>query len=205
MKKEGIIILVGLALFVGSCQKKQESLPYFGEEAIMLSETGGEEVVYTQIPSFKLINQYGDTITERDFDKHVYVADFFFTSCPTICPKMSSNMEKVQEVFIDQDVLFISHSIDPQDSVEVLHQYAEMHGAIEDKWHLVTGDVDEIYELAREYYVMATQDRTGSGAFIHDGSFLLIDQDKHIRGIYDGTSEDGTKLLIAGINQLLKE
>ena len=206
MEKKGAILLLGMVLIVGSCQKKQEYLPYFGEEEITLLESGEEEIQYAKIPSFEFINQYSDTITEEHFNGKVYIADFFFTSCPTICPRMSVNMEKVQNAFVDHsDVLLISHSIDPRDSVEVLYEYAELHGAIENKWHLVTGNTDEIYDLAREYYVMAAKDETGSGAYIHDGSFLLIDQEKHIRGIYDGTSDAGTKLLIKDIQKLLKE
>ena len=154
-----------------------------------------------KIPDFAFVNQYGQSVTQDTFEDKLYVADFFFTSCPTICPVMAGNKYKIQEAFKNrEDVLLLSHSIDPAgDSVPVLRAYAERTGARPGKWHLVTGNRDAIYRIAREYYVTAQPD---DDSFVHDGSFILVGKDRKIKGIYDGTDATSTQRLISHIKQL---
>mgnify|MGYP001795237683 CR=1 FL=1 len=134
-----------------------EHLPYFGDESFTpnwITPGSNEEKGFHKIPNFQLTNQLGDTITQETFDDKIYVVDFFFTSCPGICLKMTNNMTKIQEVFKDDsEVLILSHSVTPSiDSVSVLKAYANKYGVLDTKWHLVTGEKTEIYELGRNHY-----------------------------------------------------
>jgi protein SCO1 len=136
------------------------------------------------------------------------VADFFFTTCPTICPIMKTQMLRVYEKYADNpDVLILSHSIDPEhDTVAVLHEFADRLGVSADTWHFVTGDKDEIYDIGQNsYMVTAREDPNEPGGIIHSGAFLLIDKDRRVRGIYDGTKEDKVSLLMEDMDKLLRE
>ena len=149
-----------------------------------------------KIADFSLINQNGDTITQHDYDNKIYVADFFFTRCQTICPIMSTNMADLQTFFNnDTTVLFLSHSVTPViDSVSVLRAYADKKGAIDMKWNLVTGNKKHIYELARKsYFAVLDEGDGGEQDFIHTEQFILIDKKRQIRGFYDGT--DSSEIL----------
>jgi protein SCO1/2 len=143
-----------------------------------------------KIADFSLINQNGDTITQRDYNNKIYVVDFFFTRCQTICPIMSTNMADLQTFFNnDTTVLFLSHSVTPViDSVSILRAYADKKGAIDMKWNLVTGNKKHIYELARKsYFAVLDEGDGGEQDFIHTEQFILIDKKRQIRGFYDGT------------------
>ena len=164
---------------------------------------------YHKISDFELINQNGDTITQADYNGKIYVADFFFTTCQTICPIMTDHMVKIQEETInDQDILLLSHSVTPEiDSVEKLNKYAKTKGVNASKWNLLTGDKKQIYDLARKSY-LAVKDNENSDPYdmIHTENFMLIDHKKQIRGFYDGTDPeaiedllDDIKLLKAGL------
>lgn len=161
-----------------------------------------------KIADFKLINQYGDTITQDTFKNKIYVANFFFTRCKGICPVMATNMESVQEAFKnDPDVLFLSMSVTPvKDSVSVLNAYAKEKGAIKGKWHFTTGNKKDIYNLARKSY-MAVLDEGDGGEqdFIHTEQFMLIDKKRQIRGFYDGTKPKDIELLKKDIRTLEEE
>lgn len=161
-----------------------------------------------KIADFKLINQYGDTITQDTFKNKIYVANFFFTRCKGICPVMATNMESVQEAFKnDPDVLFLSMSVTPvKDSVSVLNAYAKEKGAIKGKWHFTTGNKKDIYNLARKSY-MAVLDEGDGGEqdFIHTEQFMLIDKKRQIRGFYDGTKPKDIELLKKDIHTLEEE
>ena len=154
---------------------------------------------YHTISDFELINQNGDTITQRDYDQKIYIADFFFTTCPTICPIMTKNMADIQRRIKDQgDVMLLSHSVTPQiDSVAQLKKYALEKGVDDSKWNLVTGDKKQIYELARKSYLAVKTDGDGGPYdMIHTENFILVDKEKRIRGFYDGTkSEDVDELM----------
>jgi len=160
---------------------------------------------YHTIADFSLTNQNGHTVTQDTYDNKIYVADFFFTTCPSICPIMTRNMAILQqELLNDPDVLLLSHSVTPDiDSVPQLKKYAEEKGVIDSKWNLVTGDKKHIYELARKSYLAAKSDGDG-GPFdmIHTENFILVDKEKRIRGTYDGTNEEAMYELLEDIRIL---
>lgn len=152
-----------------------------------------------KIASFSLIDQNGEQITQDTFNDKIYVADFFFTRCGTICPIMTTNMAVVQKEFLnDPDVLLLSHSVTPvMDSVSVLKSYALSRGVVDTKWFLVTGEKKEIYNLARKsYFAVLDEGDGGAQDFIHTEQFILVDKKKQIRGYYDGTDlEDISRLI----------
>ncbi|MFT6839046.1 MAG: protein SCO1/2 [Sediminicola sp.] len=154
---------------------------------------------YHTIANFSLTNQNGKTITQENYKDKIYIADFFFTTCPTICPIMTKNMVEIQERVMDEpDVLLLSHSVTPTiDSVPQLKKYALEKGVRDIKWNLVTGDKKEIYDLARKSYLAVKTDGDGGPYdMIHTENFILVDKERRIRGFYDGTKrEDIEKLL----------
>ena len=160
---------------------------------------------YHQIADFSLTNQNGEIITQDHYKGKIYVADFFFTTCQTICPIMTKNMHEVQKKFIaDNEVMMLSHTVTPDiDTVAQLKRYANEKGVDARKWNLVTGDKKQIYNLARKSY-MAVKDDGDGGAFdmIHTENFMLIDKKRQIRGYYDGTNLEEIDRLIADIKSL---
>ena len=161
-----------------------------------------------KIADFVLLNQNGDTITQENFKDKIYVADFFFTRCQTICPVMAINMAELQNYFInDPEVKFLSHSVTPiMDSVPMLKDYANKKGAIDGKWDLTTGDKKHIYNLARKsYFAVLDEGDGGDQDFIHTEQFILIDKKKQIRGFYDGTDKNEMQRIIKDIEILKKE
>ena len=150
------------------------------------------------IADFELTNQNGQKITNKNYKDKIYVADFFFTRCQTICINMAYNMGELQDFYKkDADILFLSHSVTPViDSVPVLKEYADRKGVIDGKWNITTGAKKHIYELARKSYFAVLDEGTGDeNDFIHTEQFVLVDKEKRIRGYYDGTEkEDMTKL-----------
>ncbi|WP_196895639.1 SCO family protein [Aureivirga marina] len=161
-----------------------------------------------KISDFQLINQNGETITQKDYDGKIYVADFFFTRCQTICPIMTTHMAEVQEAFKnDNDIMFLSHSVTPiMDSVPVLKEYAKKKGVIDGKWNITTGDKKHIYELARKsYFAVLEEGDGGEQDFIHTENFVLVDKKKQIRNYYDGTNAEDIQRLIEDIKILKKE
>ena len=201
-----------LALFFGqnACQQS-DKLPILGERDVVTKQVDGKTVtdsVYHTIPDFKFVSQYGDTITQATLKGKVYVADFFFTSCPTICPKMKMQLKRVYERFSkNPNVVLLSHTIDPaHDSVPVLREFANQLGVTSKNWLFVTGDRDKIYEIGQNSYMVTAQaDSTAPGGVVHSGAFILVDKDKHIRGIYDGTTETGVDKLMTDLDKLLAE
>jgi protein SCO1 len=163
---------------------------------------------YHKIADFSLINQNGKTITQDDYKNKIYVADFFFTTCQTICPIMTNHMAEIQKELInDNEVMLLSHSVTPEiDSVAQLKKYALEKGVNDAKWNLVTGDKKQIYELARKSYLAVKDDGDG-GPFdmIHTENFMLIDKKRQIRGFYDGTNPDDISRLLDDIEILKKE
>lgn len=161
-----------------------------------------------KIANFSLLNQNGKTITAADFDGKIYVADFFFTRCGTICPMMTTNMAAIQEAFLfDDEVMLLSHSVTPaMDSIPVLKEYALHKGVKDSKWHLVTGAKKDIYNLARKsYFAVLDEGDGGAQDFIHTEQFVLVDKEKRIRGYYDGTDKAEIERIIADIKILKKE
>jgi len=190
---------------MAACQTESEPLPILGQHEFTLQEDGSVDTSYYQIPSFGFWNQDSALITEKVSESKVYVADFFFTSCPTICPKMKRNMRSLYDSFEENDqVIFLSHSIDPKrDSVDKLHSYAESLEVSSKKWHFLTGEKSSLYNIAKAYMVSAAEDPKAPGGYIHDGAFILIDQQRRIRGYYDGTLKEDTELLKNDIKRLL--
>lgn len=158
---------------------------------------------YHKVAPFKLINQNGDTITENDYKNKIYVADFFFTTCPTICPTMTKNMSVLQEEFKDdEEVVFLSHSVTPEyDTPAILKAYAVEKGVLDYKWNLVTGKKEEIYNLARKSY-LAVKDAPYGGQYdmVHTENFILVDKEGRLRSrTYDGTDMEEIEALIDDI------
>lgn len=198
------MIVPALCILISACTQKNEApLPIFGEREVV-----GTDTVYHIIGDFKFVDQDSATITNETFKDKIYVADFFFTSCRTICPIMKTQMLRVYDsIKNDPDVLLLSHSIDPEyDTVGLLHDYAERLGVQSSKWHFVTGNKDDIYKIAQtSYFATALEDKAEPDGFIHSGAFLLIDKDKRIRGKYDGTQEDDVNRLMGDIERLKEE
>jgi len=159
-----------------------------------------------RVADFKLQNQNGKTVTQKDYKNKVYVVDFFFTSCTSICPIMTNNMAKVQEEFINnENFMLLSMSVTPEiDTIEILKTYAKQKGVKDSKWNITTGPKKHIYELARKsYFAVAEQGDGGLQDFIHTPNFILVDSEKQIRGIYDGTVENELYRLIEDIKVLV--
>lgn len=224
MNKSILILALATICFVG-CKEtpkkpnttgdktsRVEYLPYYKDESFTphwLTPNTEEEKEFHKIPDFKLLDQNGDTITQQTFADKIYITDFFFTTCPGICLKMTNNMIKVQEALKEyDDVLLLSHSVTPSiDSVSVLKKYAEKYGVIDGKWHLVTGDRTEIYNLGRNEYFVENDLGIPKDLndFLHTENFLLIDKNKHIRGIYNGLNRASIAQLITDVKALLQE
>ncbi|MFT4770658.1 MAG: protein SCO1/2 [Cryomorphaceae bacterium] len=160
------------------------------------------------VADFTLVNQLGKTFTQKDFVNKIYVADFFFATCPSICPIMSRNIAVLQEEFADRpEVMFLSHSVTPDiDSVAALFEYGELYEANPERWMLATGDKKHIYELARKsYFAVLDEGDGGKQDFIHTENFILVDTDRRLRGFYDGTSEADMQRLADEIEILWEE
>lgn len=199
----GLLLSLTAALLITSCKPKEQALPIFGQR-----EVKGTDTVYHTIAPFQFVDQDSTIITNQVFKDKIYVADFFFTSCRTICPIMKTQMVRVYEATKDMpDVLLLSHSIDPEyDTVALLHDFAERLGVESKRWHFVTGVKDSIYKIAQtSYLATALEDKAEPDGFIHSGAFLLIDKKGRIRGKYDGTKEDDVNKLIEDIKKLRGE
>ncbi|GAA4302825.1 SCO family protein [Nibribacter koreensis] len=209
------IVYVGLlSLALAGCQAKPEEakkLPILGSrepKVTMVDGTPKVDTVYHSIPDFAFFNQDSQRVTQETVAGKIYVADFFFTSCPSICPKMKSQMLRVYEKYKDNpNVILLSHSIDPtHDTVAVLKEYAERLGVDSKKWHFLTGDKDTILDMAQKHYMTsALEDKNAPGGFAHSGAFLLVDGQRHIRGHYDGTMAPDVDKLMKDIDLLLQE
>ncbi|WP_374948181.1 SCO family protein [Mucilaginibacter sp.] len=213
MKYCKIILFISLAAFTACKFNASETakLPIYGNRDTVSKMVNGKLVVdsvYTTIPDFKFVNQYGDSVTGKSLDGYVYVADFFFTTCPSICPIMHRNMLKVYNDFKSvSDFKIISHTIDPKhDSVAVLKKYADKMGISGGSWWLLQGKKEDTYQLGEKSYLVAVKEDSGTpGGYVHQGWFVLIDKQKRIRGYYDGTDEKQVDKLRADIKTLLAE
>lgn len=203
-----VVLMVGCLL---SCNRlSRNELPVFNPsdlnpELVDISLQHKSE--NHKVADFELINQNGEIITQEDYQDKIYVVDFFFTSCPSICPLMANNMVSLQEGFLENDaVMFLSISVTPDiDSVPVLRKYATDKGVIDGKWNITTGNKKHIYDLARKsYFAVVTQGDGGLQDFIHTPNFVLVDKQKRIRGIYDGTNKDEIDRLINDLKILTR-
>lgn len=211
--KFSILSLLIISFLVTYCKpaaEKNESLPKLGNWYVDEKTVDGEviqDTVYHKIADFSFINQDGETITNASVDGKVYVADFFFTTCPTICPIMKKEMLRVYEQFGDNpNFKILSHTIDPtHDTQELLKDYSQKLGIEDAKtWNFLTGDAEKIYEIGQTSYITTAQaDQNEPGGFLHSGAFVLVDQNGHIRGVYDGTKTDQVDNLMNDIPKLL--
>ena len=210
-KNKQWLCAISLFVFVWGCGSSNDKLPLLGRREAVTKVVDGKTVTdtaYQTIPDFKFVSQYGDTVTAKTLDHKIYVADFFFTSCPTICPKMKVQLKRVYEKFKgDPNIMLLSHTIDPaHDSVPVLREFAQNLGIAGHQWLFVTGDREKIYDIGQNSYMVTAQaDSSAPGGVVHSGAFILVDKAKHIRGIYDGTTEAGVDKLMADMTRLLAE
>ncbi|MGJ3236075.1 SCO family protein [Marivirga sp.] len=208
------ILFTLISLMLTACglenqKNKKAEFPVLGRKQYVEKVVDGQTVTDTvdhTIPDYKLVNQDSNWVTPETFEGKVYVADFFFTSCPTICPTMKKEMLRVYEAYKDNDeVGIISHTIDPEyDTVALLKDFAEKLDVQAPKWHFVTGEKEDIYELGQKgYMVTAMEDENEAGGYLHSGAFVLVDKERKIRGVYDGTRSEEVDKLITDIELLL--
>ena len=213
-RKLALVLLVLSIIIVGlfyTALKPKEVLPVF-QPAMVTPELVDESIQFVKkyhtIARFSMTNQNGETITEKEYDNTIYVADFFFTTCPSICPIMTKNMHTLQEKLVDlPEVKLLSFSVTPQiDSVAQLKRYALKNKVDDTRWNLVTGKKKEIYELARKSYLVVKDDGDGGPYdMIHTENFVLVDKQKRIRGFYDGTQLEAMDDILRDIELLVSE
>lgn len=210
----GLVMLVLSAIIITliyDALKVEQKLPIYQPEMVtaeLVDSTVQHIRRFHKIGDFKLINQEGDSIFKATFDDKIYVTDFFFTTCMSICVPMTEHMKLLQDEFLDEDdILLLSHTVTPEiDDVPQLKKHATKMGLIPGKWHMATGDKKHIYELARKHYLASKTDGDGGPYdLVHTENFVLVDKEKRIRGFYDGTDLNEINRLIKDIRILQKE
>ncbi|MXO07309.1 MULTISPECIES: SCO family protein [Flavobacterium] len=205
-----VFSVVTISLFY-SALKPKKTLPIYNPADVnpeLVDSTIQYKSKYHTIADFSFINQNGDTITQKNYEGKIYVADFFFTTCGSICPKMSTNLVDVQKAVLNNPkVMLLSHTVFPEvDSVSVLKAYAIKYGVVDSKWNLVTGDKKEIYKMARKSYLAVKMGRPDQlYDMVHTENFVLVDQKRRVRGFYDGTNKEDVKRLLEDIEFLSQE
>ena len=215
LKRYGLLIIFFIVFSVVAIssfnyvQSQEKKLPIYSPS--MVSDELVEEDLryvkkYHRISDFSLLNQNGNNVTQDNYKNKIYVADFFFTTCPDICPIMTGNMLYLQENLKDTNVMLASFSVTPEiDTIEVLKEYSTLKGVDDSKWNLLTGDKKQIYDLARKSYLVAKAIPDGKNhGMIHTENFVLVDRDKRIRGYYDGTNIEDMDKLLDDIQILIK-
>ncbi len=211
MKK---LIWPALALLAfAACKNKdqEKKLPIYGERQPISKTVDGKQVtdtVYATIPPFSFVDQDRETISDKNLDGKIYVADFFFTSCPSICPTMQRNMLTVFKAYRGKpDFKLVSFTIDPRhDTIPVLKEYAEKLGAKADQWYFLLGKKEEVYQLAeKNYLVSVAESKETPGGYVHQGWLVLVDKKGRVRGAYDGTKKDQVDQLIVDVKLLMDE
>ncbi|SFC53142.1 SCO family protein [Flavobacterium phragmitis] len=205
-----VFSVVTISLFYAALKPKK-TLPIYNPADVnpeLVDSTVQYKSKYHTIADFSFVNQNGDTITQKNYEGKIYVADFFFTTCGSICPKMTTNLEEVQKAVINNPkVMLLSHTVFPEvDSIPVLKAYAIKHGVVDSKWNLVTGDKKEIYKMARKSYLAVKLGRPDQlYDMVHTENFVLVDQKRRVRGFYDGTNKEDIKRLLEDIEFLSQE
>src|ERR1700761_3149108 len=205
-------LIIGFAaiLLWSACKSNSDkkTLPIYGNREPVTKTVDGKQVtdtIYQTIPPFKFVNQYGDSVSNKTLNGDIYVVDFFFTTCPSICPVMARNMLTVYNTFKSTgNFKIISHTIDPKhDSVPVLKKYADKLGVTGNTWWFLQGKKEDTYSIAEKNYLVAVKrDSTAAGGYIHAGYFVLIDKQKRVRGAYDGTDPKQVDQMIEDIKSL---
>lgn len=201
---------IGTFYLISTGDHSFKTLPYYGHKEWSYLPDGTADTVYHQVPDFTFVNQFGDTVTEKDYEGDMMVVDFFFSTCPTICPVMSNHMAALQFELDEEhfsNVKLLSHTVNPEhDTPEVLLEYGEDHDADFEKWTFLTGEKQAIYEQGVNGYMLpAQEDALAPGGFLHSEQFVLVDENRHIRGYYDGTELAEIRRLIKDIKMLIKE
>ena len=206
LKTRLLLFVIPLSIALFSCKNdtQPQTLPIIGER-LGISATG--DTLYPTIPDFSFINQDSQVVNNATFDGKIYVVDFFFTHCPTICPKVTAQMLRVHDRFKDSaKVLLLAHSIDPKnDTIGRLREYADKLGVKSSKWHFITGEQDSIYAIADNYYSIAETDPKAPGGFNHSGRLILVDKKRRVRSFCDGTNAQDVDRFMRDIEILLKE
>ncbi len=197
-----IFLLLSFSLSWFTSCKQEEKLPILGERELV-----GKDTIYPTIPDFSFVNQDSQVVNNQTFKDKIYVVDFFFTSCPTICPKVTRQMLRVYHEFESEDrVLLLAHSIDVKhDTVPKLKRYADNLAVKSSKWHFVTGEKEKIFDIAQSYFSVATENPDSPGGFDHSGRLILVDQNRHVRAFCDGTDERSVDQFMKDIRKLLAE
>jgi protein SCO1 len=204
-----LLILIPLGFVAWYFLSKKEDAPlrylaYYGpKNALKANDTA-----YHTVPGFEFTDQHNEKVNKETFKGKIYVTEYFFTTCKSICPVMNNNLAAVYREFKNSpDFMILSHTVDPEtDSVPVLREYAKAHGVTDKRWRFVTGDKKKLYELARKGYLLSTEQGDGSSEdFIHTQNFALVDKESHLRGFYDGTDSLEIVRLKQDIKLLLKE
>ena len=195
-------ILVSLASCVQDSTTENDALPILGNKEVVNGDT-----VYHKVPDFSFVNQDSQVINNATFEDKAYLVDFFFTTCPSICPKVKQQMLRVYDKFEGASRLaLMSHTIDTKhDTIPVLKKYADDLGIPSGKWHFVTGDKDKIFDIADEYFIAAMENPDAPGGFDHSGRIILVDKDRHIRAFGEGTDPESVDKFMVQIQQLLDE
>lgn len=205
---KSVIVFLGFTfigtLFISACGADQQptKLPIYGERDVINGDT-----IYRSIPDFVFTDQDSQAVTNATFEGKIYIADFFFIHCPTICPKVKASAKRVYDHFAqDPRVMLLSHTIDVKhDTVAALKAYAQKIGIDHKKWRFVTGDHDGIYGIADDYFSVAKADSEAPGGFDHSGLLILVDKNRHVRASVDGTLPEDIPDFIKKVEQLLKE
>ncbi|GAA4349037.1 hypothetical protein GCM10023185_05420 [Hymenobacter saemangeumensis] len=207
-----LLPLLAASLFsacTDSAADKPARLPILGEPDVRADPNGGpNDTIHATAPAFRLTNQAGQVITNQTFAGQAYITDFFFATCPGICPKMQGELLKVYNKYqADQRIAFLSLTIDPaHDSIPVLRDYAERLGVTDPRrWHFATTDKDTVFQLARAYFTAAEPDKSAPGGFAHNGTFALVDDQGHIRGLYDSLNPKEVERLFKELPILFAE
>ena len=193
------ILLVALGI-LQACQQTDQPLPILGERDIVNGDT-----IYHSVPDFSFTDQTGQEVNNATFENKVYIVDFFFISCPTICPKVKKQMLRIYNHFpAETPLMFLSHSIDPKrDTVAALKKYADNLGIDASRWKLVTGVKDSIYEIADDYFSVAIENPDAPGGFDHSGRLILVDPERHVRSFCNGTDPEDVDRFIKDVEKLL--
>ncbi|MBK7871674.1 MAG: SCO family protein [Saprospiraceae bacterium] len=194
--------LLMLSVFFFACNRTPQPLPILGERDFVNGDT-----IFHTIPDFAFVDQDSNLVTNETFAGKAYVVDFFFISCPTICPKTAKQMLRLYERFEnDNRVVLLAHTVDPKrDSVGALKNYARNLNVESRKWHLVTGEKDSIYQIAEDYFSIAKEDPTAPGGFDHSGRFILVDKNRRVRSFCDGTDPASVDQFMKDIDLLLEQ
>ncbi|MGJ1318380.1 SCO family protein [Sphingobacterium spiritivorum] len=203
-------LTLAAGLFLSACSGNDAKLPIYGDREAVEKNIDGKVIIdtaYHTIPAFSFLNQDSVLITDKNFDNKIYIANFFFTHCPSICPTMQRNLLKVYEKYKgDQRIAFLSHSIDfKYDHPYILKAYANKLGVTNDQWQFVNGSKADIYGIANDYLVFAKEDSNVPGGYDHQGYLVIVDKEKRIRGAYDGTDSEQVDKLLKDLEILFKE